>query len=150
MPFDHRALSIRYRPKETMAILPRGVPALPPNADWRVSALHRFISDLNGSLGHKLDEICAQLDLGITASHIARLFRQQVGLGFREFHKLTRLRHAAHQLRNTSLLVKEITAELGYRSPADFHRQFKQMFGMTPRRFRAVQRPRAPIPRLSA
>lgn len=117
------------------------LPAIAANADWRVSRLQRFIDGNQGRIGWRLSEVCRQLDLGITAPHLARLFHQGLGLSIREYSKLRRLHTAAIKLRTTSLSVKEIAADLGYHSPADFFRQFKQVFLVTPLTFRSLSRP---------
>ena len=108
--------------------------------DWRVLRLLQFIDAENGRLGGKLGDLCRQLDLGVSASHASRLFRHNLGLGIREYKKLRRLHAAAAKLQNTSMSVKEIAADLGYQTPADLFRQFKQFFQMTPLKFRAMCR----------
>lgn len=142
MSHDTRVHDHQYKADEEFDDLLRRVPSLPPNADWRVLRLQQFIHEHNGRLGCRLSDTCRKLDLGVTASHVSRLFRQNCGLGIREYRKLTRLHVAATKLQSTSMSVKEIAADLGYGTPADFFRQFKQAFQMTPRNFRAMQRAR--------
>lgn len=117
-----------------------------PNGDWRVSRFRFFVDKHDGKLGYGLVHLCQHLDLGITPSHLSRLFRQEIGLGVREYMKRRRLRAAMHKLQTTTLSVKEIAADLGYRSPADFFRQFKLHVKLTPREFRTHWR-RAANPR---
>ena len=126
------------------------VPSLVPNADWRVTRLQQFIDDHEGHIGYRLSDVCQTLDLGITASHASRLFRQEIGLAIREYIKLKRLHAAATKLQATSLSVKEIAADLGYQAPADFFRQFKQLFQVTPLKFRSMSRTAAKILRIDA
>ncbi|MGH9568815.1 MAG: helix-turn-helix transcriptional regulator, partial [Candidatus Angelobacter sp.] len=114
------------------------VPRFTSNADWRVSRLLAFIDEQNGRIGSKLADVCHTLDLGVTASHASRLFSQALGIGIREYSKLRRLHTAAARLQSTSMSVKEIAANLGYQTPADFHRQFKLFFRVTPVAFRKV------------
>lgn len=118
------------------------VPHLSPNADWRVSRLQHFIDEHDGRIGSRLTDVCRTLDLGVTASHASRLFRQVLGLGIREYSKLRRLHAAATKLQTTSMSVKEIAADLGYQTPAGFFRQFKQLFRVTPLAFRSTSRNR--------
>ena len=126
------------------------VPHLAQNADWRVFRLQEFIDEHNGRIGYTLPDVCRKLDLGVTASHASRLFRQTFGLGIREYGKLKRLHAAATKLRTTSMSVKEIAADLGYQTPADLFRQFKQLFRVTPRTFRSMSRARVKIRRIGA
>lgn len=118
------------------------LPDLQPHADWRVSKTKDFIDKQNGQLGTALDDLCRELDIGIAAAHLARLFHQETGLGIREYSKRVRMRTAARKLESTALPIKHIAADLGYRGPADFFRQFKQQFNVTPCEFRALQRSR--------
>jgi AraC-like DNA-binding protein len=119
---------------------------LPPTnqntADWRAVRLRRFIDDHDGNVGCSLGDLCRQLDLGITPSHASRVFRSALGIGVREYMKRVRLGAAGRKLESTSLSIKEIAADLGYKTPADLFRQFKQAFRITPKRFRALRRSR--------
>jgi AraC-like DNA-binding protein len=116
------------------------VPDLQPGADWRVAQLKDFIDRQDGQLGPGLEHLCRQLDIGISASHLSRLFRLETGLGVREYSRRLRMRAAAQRLAKTALPIKHIAADLGYRGPADFFRQFKRQFKMTPSKFRILQR----------
>lgn len=117
-------------------------PANQKTADWRAVRLRHFIDDHDGHVGCSLDDVCRQLDLGITPSHASRVFRSAVGIGVREYMKRVRLGAARRKLESTSLSIKEIAADLGYKSPADLFRQFKQAFRVTPKRFRDLRRSR--------
>lgn len=108
--------------------------------DWRVERLQHFINSVHGKLGSNLDRTCKQLDLGVSGSHGARLFKKHLGLGVREYAKRKRLALAADKLKSTTLPVKEIAADLGYRSQTDLSRQFKQVFWLTPTEFRMALR----------
>jgi AraC-like DNA-binding protein len=118
------------------------LPELQPNADWRVSKVKDFIDKQDGQLGSVLDRLCRELDIGITGTHLSRLFRQETGLGIREYSRRRRMRTAAVKLKSTALPIKHIAADLGYRGPADFFRQFKLQFKVTPCEFRILTRSR--------
>lgn len=108
--------------------------------DWRVERLQLFINTVHGKLGWNLNSICKQLGLGVSGSHGARLFKKHTGLGIREYAKKKRLAVAADKLKNTTLSVKEISADLGYKSQTDLSRQFKQLFCLNPTEFRIAHR----------
>ena len=116
------------------------VPGLQASADWRVAQAKDFIDKHDGQLGTGLERLCQHIDTGISASHLSRLFRQEIGLGVREYSKRMRMRAAVQKLTSTALPIKHIAADLGYSSPPDFFRQFKQQFKVTPCEFRIVQR----------
>jgi len=111
-----------------------------PNVDWRVFRLQQFIDRREGRLGWRLTDACRDLDLGISAPHAARLFRQCCGLTIREYTKRKRFRSATKYLETTPLSIKEIAANLGYSTPADFFRKFKELFHMTPSDYRERSR----------
>lgn len=123
---------------EVDKILPR-VPHK-EHVDWRVSRLREFIDQRHGHLACVLTDACRRLDLGISPEHAARMFRDTYGIGIRLYMKRSRLHAAAKQLESTSLAIKEISADLGYKSPADLYRQFKQIFHVTPKQFRNLRR----------
>lgn len=118
---------------------------IPPNessirVDWRVEKLQRFIDTVHGKLGWNLNSICKQLDLGVSGSHGARLFKKHTGLGIREYAKRKRLAVAADKLKATTLSIKEIAVDLGYKSQTDLSRQFKQLCCLNPTEFRIAHR----------
>jgi len=108
--------------------------------DWRVERLQRFINTAHGKLGWNLNSICKQLGLGVSGSHGARLFKKHTGIGIREYAKRKRLAVAADKLKNTTISIKEIAADLGYKSQTDLSRQFKQQFCLNPTEFRIAYR----------
>jgi methylphosphotriester-DNA--protein-cysteine methyltransferase len=115
-------------------------PQLRQPPDWRVERILRFVNTQDGKLGWGLNHLCAQLDLGISASHAAKLFSRHIGIGIREYAKQQRLKLAARQLQNTTHSVKHIALELGYRTPNDLRRQFAKLFCLSPTQFRTAYR----------
>ena len=112
----------------------------PTGADWRVNRLLHFIDTGQGKLGWSLNRVCEQLELGVSGSHGAKLFKKHIGIGIREYAKRRRLVVAAEKLKATTLSVKEIAADLGYTKQTDFRRQFKQLFSINPTEFRSAHR----------
>ncbi len=108
--------------------------------DWRVEKLQHFLNTAQGRLGWNLNGICKQLDLGVSGSHGARLFKKHTGLGVREYAKRKRLAVALDKLKTTTLSIKEIAADLGYKSQTDLSRQFKRLFCLNPTEFRIAHR----------
>lgn len=135
-PRLHRGTGIR-------SLIDRALREMPnprPPSDWRVEGILRFVDEQSGKLGWDLNDLCTQLELGITGTHAAKLFTRHTGMGIREYAKQVRLTLAAQQLRTTTVSVKQIALELGYRNPNDFCRQFKKLFSLNPTEFRAVCR----------
>jgi AraC-like DNA-binding protein len=106
------------------------------SGDWRVERILHFVDAQDGKFGWDLNQLCKQLELGISASHAAKLFNRHTGIGIREYIKQRRLTLAAQQIQSTTDSVKRIALELGYRTPNDLRRQFKKQFCLTPTEFR--------------
>jgi transcriptional regulator GlxA family with amidase domain len=70
--------------------------------------------------------------LGTDRHNIENAVLVHRGVTFREFHKQKRLAHAKELLKNEGLSVKEVSAELGYRSAQAFSRFCKAATGRTP------------------
>ena len=108
--------------------------------DWRIVELLRWIDGHAGAVDCNLEQICWELNLGISPAYAARLFELHTGQGFREYTKSKRLIRATEQLIATNRPVKAIAAELGYRRVFEFRRSFEKQFGLTPTRFRNATR----------
>uniref|UniRef100_UPI00406D4F04 helix-turn-helix domain-containing protein n=1 Tax=Paenibacillus sp. FSL E2-0178 TaxID=2921361 RepID=UPI00406D4F04 len=81
-----------------------------------------------------IDDIASEL--GISASHCYRVFRQVFGISPREFLSEQMLHEAKVLLDDPSLSVSRISGILGYRDIAHFSRQFKRWHGTSPREYR--------------
>lgn len=79
--------------------------------------------------------IAAQL--GMSLSHFRRTFRRESGQSVHQFLLQTRLQTARHLLAETQLPIKSIARQLGYRDVFFFSRQFAQVMGISPGRYRA-------------
>ena len=107
--------------------------------DWRISRLRDHIDMEYGKLGLNLDRLCQRLDLRISGSHAAKLFKRQFGVGIRDYTTRKRLIAAAEKLKTTKLSVREIAADLGYKRQTDLQRQFKRLFSLNPSQFRRAK-----------
>ncbi|MCI0724140.1 MAG: helix-turn-helix transcriptional regulator [Acidobacteria bacterium] len=114
-------------------------PAPCTEKDRRAVKLRGFIDRNDGQIGWSLDTLCRTLGLGISGAHAGRLFKRQFGIGVREYAAGRRLMKAAHLLRTTNTCIKIISANLGYRTTADFSRRFRQEFHSTPTNYRSRQ-----------
>lgn len=86
--------------------------------------------------GLALSEWALGRRLAISRAHFGRLMQQETGLGFREWRRLFRMKHAAQQLVETSEHVRQIAFRVGYSQHAQFDREFEQLFGLSPTDFR--------------
>lgn len=108
--------------------------------DWRVRKLRNLIDSDPARAQWRLDEICRQLELRISARQARRLFKACTGLGFKEYAKKKRLEAAAQQLRTTDEPVKAIAIDAGYRHVRNFTRCFLKQFHLSPINFRRIWR----------
>jgi AraC-like DNA-binding protein len=76
------------------------------------------------------------LELRLSADYFSRAFRRTFSVSPRRWLKNERIRHAATLLTKPGLSVSEVAYQFGYRDVYLFSRQFKQVFGLSPRFFR--------------
>ncbi len=81
-----------------------------------------------------LETLAAQL--GLSYSHFRRLFKTHTGFSPRQYALQEVHRQAALLLANTRRPVGQIAEDLGYNSVYFFSRQFSQMAGISPLRYR--------------
>jgi AraC family transcriptional regulator len=73
-----------------------------------------------------------------TPENLCRVFKKFLGLGPLKYAKLARLDRAANQLLRTAASLKEIAFSTGFYDEYHFSRSFKQVYGMSPKEFRAT------------
>jgi len=75
--------------------------------------------------------------IGISAQHVCRVLKRELGLTFAEVLRDVRLREARRLLRDSSCSMKEIAFRVGFRHPSQFTRAFRDDCGRSPSQFRA-------------
>lgn len=68
--------------------------------------------------------------------HFSRLFYEVYGVSPQDYLIGTRMRHAAHYLRNTGISIAEAAAKCGFTDSGYFSRVFKNHYGVLPSRYR--------------
>lgn len=74
---------------------------------------------------------------GVSAEHLARLFRRHVGRTPLEVINTLRIRQAEKMLPNPRLTVNDVGKEVGYKSQQQFTNWFRWKHGITPSEWRA-------------
>lgn len=69
-------------------------------------------------------------------SSISKLYSEVKGITIERFAILHRIEYAKELLRYSQLSTSQIAYKLGYNSPAHLSAQFKQITGMSPRKFK--------------
>jgi AraC family transcriptional regulator len=78
--------------------------------------------------------------LAVDAAHLGRLLHAQTGLRFREWRRAYRMKRAAHLLTRDDEQVAQIAFAVGFNDNSQFGREFRELFGVTPRAFRSLLR----------
>lgn len=77
--------------------------------------------------------------LGLSEGHFLRLFRREKGTTFRRYRREARIAAIIRLLRDNAASVKQIAGIAGYGDVSNFHRDFKQVQGMSPRQWRLME-----------
>ncbi len=100
--------------------------------DWLAAALPQAGEAENLRLGlAKLLSLC-----GRSHEHVARTFREALGMTATQWLNAERIRRARRLLETTRLSVLEVALECGFESPSHFHGRFRAAAGMTPLQYR--------------
>ena len=85
-------------------------------------------------LGNVAEEVLAAVPYN--ADYFRRAFRDRIGVTPQKFRESKRMEFAIHRLQ-MGATVKTVAAELGFRDPYFFSRQFKRHVGASPSHYRA-------------
>jgi AraC family transcriptional regulator len=80
---------------------------------------------------HRLDDIAASL--GVSPSHLAHVFRAQVGIPMHQYLLQVRMGIALHHLSEGAANLSQLALDLGFVSHSHFTAAFRHFFGVTPR-----------------
>ena len=85
----------------------------------------------------------SQLSLGaiadrfdVSSSYLSRVFREINGITFIDYITQKRMAEACRLLRTTDMRIQDVIEEVGYLDVASFSRKFKQIYGVTPGKYR--------------
>jgi AraC-like DNA-binding protein len=104
--------------------------------DQIAAAIH--YAELNLASPPSLDELAAIA--GLSKFQLDRRMKRIFGLPTGQWLVKARIELASRQLRDTELPIAEIAFNAGYADQSAFTRQFRRAAGMTPSRFRQLQR----------
>jgi len=74
--------------------------------------------------------------LGVSTSHLARLFKKQLGITPSRYIIALRTAKAAELLRLTGASIVEVAYRTGFESISNFYKCFKEQTGYTPKEYR--------------
>jgi len=74
--------------------------------------------------------------VGLGASRLEHLFKEQARISIRDYVRDRRLAAAAAMLESTDERVSVISFQVGFQHVANFNHAFKKRFGVSPRQYR--------------
>lgn len=86
----------------------------------------------------RVSELAAAV--GVSASHLAAMFRTATGGGILAYHQGVKMAHARRLLDTTTASVAEVGRAVGMDDPFYFSRRFRATHGMSPRAYRALRK----------
>ena len=72
----------------------------------------------------------------MNAVYLGQVFRDVVGVGFKEYQRRCRIREACRLLKETDMKVADVGAAVGYATYDYFVEQFRRETATTPSQFR--------------
>lgn len=88
----------------------------------------------------RLTEHQVASELAVDPAHLGRLLRSHTGVGFRQWRSALALRMAVRELADDAAQIAQIAFGTGYEHPSQLDREFRRLFGTSPREFRKIRR----------
>lgn len=101
--------------------------------DPRIERAIQTMDDL--PLDARFDKAWLAQLVGLSPSQLDRLFTRQLSVTPRQYFENRKLNHARELLNHTSLSIKQVAYEVGFRSLPFFSRWFREHTGRSPRQF---------------
>lgn len=89
----------------------------------------------------RLSDICRRMNFSLP--YISTLFREKVGMTFREYLLKLRMEKACFLLRSSDMTIQSIAQAVGYADPAFFYKSFRRFMRITPEGYRSSLKKRA-------
>jgi AraC-like DNA-binding protein len=126
-----------------LAVLAATLHAVPPRAAATNPARRELaaavMDALERDLAHSLSLNALASQLGFSPFHLARVFKQEVGLPIHRWRNRLRLRIALADVGATRGGLSELAVRLGYVSHSHFTAAFRAEFGLTPTQLRRIR-----------
>ncbi|MBQ7653586.1 MAG: AraC family transcriptional regulator [Clostridia bacterium] len=74
-----------------------------------------------------------------SSSYISHQFKNQFGIKFEDYIAICRVKEAEKLLLNTDMSMDKISREVGWKSTSSFINKFKELYGVTPAKFRRTK-----------
>ena len=80
------------------------------------------------------------MEFNISLSYMSRKFKRRMQIGMADYISLCRINKAKEYLKGTDLCIGEILYKVGFESANVFVRAFKRFEGLTPKRYRDINK----------
>jgi AraC family transcriptional regulator len=97
--------------------------------------LQQVIVYIDEHLAERLSLETIAQQIGISQFYFCHLFKQSMGVSPYQYLLQQRIERAKHLLLQTSPNIADIALAVGFSNQSHFTRQFKQVVGITPKRF---------------
>lgn len=118
-------------------------------SDWVTHRYRRKMTDVVTWIEAHLDDDIsldqAAQQFGMSRSLLTREFRHHTGRSIVDFRNILRLQKAASQLSNPLATIAQVAIDAGFSNVSQFHRKFKEYFGLTPTAFRKKHQMPVPV-----
>ncbi|MDR6549100.1 AraC family transcriptional regulator [Paenibacillus qinlingensis] len=81
----------------------------------------------------QLEDVSSKLNYN--SSYFAKMFKKAMGITFTEYVQLRRMKRAEQLLLTESSSITEISAKVGFVSPAQFYQLFRRHYGCSPKKY---------------
>jgi len=105
--------------------------------DVRIRILLRIIDERAGVLQLSSRELGNLL--GLSEARVLRLFTSETGKHLRTYVREVKMTRAAELLKDSLIPIKMIAAHCGYSVVSNFYRDFKIVYGTSPKQMRQAQ-----------
>jgi AraC family transcriptional regulator len=102
--------------------------------------VHAAIETMKTNSRHALSVADLARLVKLSPWHFTHLFKAETSKAPRQYLKEVRMQQAEEMLRETSLSLKEVVSAIGLTDRSHFSREFKRLYGLTPREFIAQRR----------
>lgn len=116
------------------------VPSASAAEERSEDALHRIRQTIEDDLSQKVDFRRLAASVPLSLQHFRKRWRDTFGAPPDRWLTARRLIHAEYLVRFTDLQMQEVAAQVGFRDPLHFSRQFHRHVGCSPRECRRAHR----------
>lgn len=111
---------------------------MPPERSPSQAAVEKALKMIEASFARDLSDREIADRIGMSTSHFRHLFKERTGEPFHKYILNLRLERARQEILASDLSIQEISADMGFASPAHFSRAFSQRFGCSPSTVRSA------------